>query len=186
MQESTNLFSSKYDFQIFKGTSSLSQLLQQAEIDILGVNFEGENQRIYGVDIAFHEAGLNYGSKHETVMRVAKKIIRTAMCLYGFFDISTGEIIFASPKIHNSSYTVMMESISDIQELLQNAGLNYNVSIICNEGFEEKVFQPVIAATSLIADTSELFMRSMEMYNMFSLKKGKLLFLEPEKTECKN
>ena len=174
MLDSSELFSSKYNCQIYKGNSSLSQLLQQAEIDVLGVNFEENSQYIYAVDVAFHEAGLNYGSKDETVMRVAKKILRSAMCLYGYFDIKVGEIIFASPKINNSVIDAIMECVPDMQDLIHKCGLNYNVRIIGNNDFDEKIMQPVIAATALNSDTSELFMRSMQMYNMFSHDNRKL------------
>ena len=173
MMNSDELFSSKYNYQIYKGTSSLSQLLMQAEIDVLGVNFEENSQYLYAIDVAFHEAGLNYGGKDETVMRVAKKIFRSAMCLYGYFDIKAGDVIFASPKINNSVIDAIMECVPDMQALLHKSGLNYNVRIIGNDDFDEKIMQPVIAATALVADTSELFMRSMKMYNMFSRNKRK-------------
>jgi hypothetical protein len=101
-------------------------------------------------------------------MRVIKKIFRSAMCLYGYFNINAGEVIFASPKINNSVVVAISECIPDIQDLLNKAGLNYNVRLLGNDDFDEKIMQPVIAATALIADTSELFMRSMQMYNMFS------------------
>lgn len=138
---------------------------------MLGVHFTEKSQYFYAIDIAFHEAGLNYGSKDETVMRVVKKIFRSAMCLYGYFDIKTGDVIFASPKINNSVLAEIMECVPEIQDLLNKAGLKYNVRVIGNDDFDEKIMQPVIAATALIADTSELFMRSMQMYNLFSHKK---------------
>ena len=36
-------------------------------------------------------------------MRVIKKVLRSAMCLYGYFDLKAAEIIFAAPKINNSA-----------------------------------------------------------------------------------
>lgn len=173
METSFQFFYNKYDYQIYKGTKSLSQLLQQAEIDVLGVCFEGTLQYVYAIDVAFHEAGLNYGSNDETVMRVIKKIVRSAMCLYGYFDLKDGEIIFASPKINNAVMTAIRQCVPDMQKLLDKAGLNYKVRIIANDDFEKSIMQPVIASSALIADTSELFMRSMKMYNMFSVDRGK-------------
>ncbi|WP_028612296.1 hypothetical protein [Paenibacillus harenae] len=173
MVDSIELFRSKYGMELYKGTASLSQLLQQAEIDVLGICIEESDQYLYAVDVAFHEGGLNYGSKDETIMRVAKKILRTAMCLYGYFNLKKGEIIFASPKINLPIVNGIMESVPLINELLHSAGLHYDVRIICNEGFDEKIMQPVLGATSSVADTSELFMRSMQMYNMFTKPKRK-------------
>ena len=90
-------FRDSYDCAIFK-TNKLSQLLQQAELDTLGVCESRDGSKIYAIDVAFHEAGLSYGDRKATVMRVAMKLIRAAMCLSGYFDVNEGELIFASPK----------------------------------------------------------------------------------------
>ncbi|MBS5871949.1 MAG: hypothetical protein KIC57_06400, partial [Porphyromonas sp.] len=43
-------------------TSDFSQFLKQAEIDVLGVDKDGN---VYAIDVAFHEGGLGYGKKVE-------------------------------------------------------------------------------------------------------------------------
>ncbi|MBS4178786.1 hypothetical protein [Lederbergia citrea] len=85
MIDSSEFFFNKYDYKIYKGTTSLSQLLQQAEIDVLGVNFEGDSQFLYAVDIAFHEAGLNYGSKMRPLAGLQR---RSFDLLCAYMDIS--------------------------------------------------------------------------------------------------
>lgn len=51
-----------YGYDIYKGSSSCQQFLKQEEIDVLGLKIDrGSVTYIYGVDIAFHEGGLNYG-----------------------------------------------------------------------------------------------------------------------------
>lgn len=53
------------------GQNSFDQLLKQAEIDVLGINpTEGI---VYGIDVAFHSVGLNYGSKTKTAETIIKK-----------------------------------------------------------------------------------------------------------------
>lgn len=168
MENAAAFFESEYEAKVFKGNASLSQLLQQAEMDVLGINFEGEEQFFYAVDVAFHEAGLNYGSKEATVMRVLKKLIRSAFCMRGFFNLQNGQVIFASPKIHNAVINELELHIPIVQNLFQQAGFSYQIRIIANDDFNEKILQPVIASTGIIADTTELFMRSMQMYNMFA------------------
>ena len=69
-------------YKIFKQNASLSQILQQGECDVLGISVQDGSYCYYAIDVAFHEAGLNYGSKEETVMKVIAKSIRTALCLY--------------------------------------------------------------------------------------------------------
>jgi len=58
MFESADLFATKYAENLFKGTSSLEQLLRQAEIDVLGVKLDGTSQHLYAVDIAVHGGGM--------------------------------------------------------------------------------------------------------------------------------
>ena len=95
MNLSDEFFSQKYGYRIFKKNVSLSQIIRQGECDVIGINIENRVTTYYAVDVAFHESGLNYGSRQETVMKIAEKIIRTAMCLYGYFDARCAEIVFA-------------------------------------------------------------------------------------------
>ncbi len=64
-------------FPVFKQNSSLEQIIKQAEIDVLGLSYENNTAYYYAVDIAYHENGLNYGSKGETIERISKKLLRS-------------------------------------------------------------------------------------------------------------
>lgn len=168
MKLSSEHFFQKYGYNLYKGTKSLNQLIGQAEIDVLGINYEHEGRsQIFAVDVAFHEAGLNYGSREETVTRVIKKLLRSAMCIYGYFDIHDGTVVFASPKITPSVERDLMNSIDDIEFVLKENHLDYEVRIIGNENFSEKILEPVLNIREEVADTSELFMRSLQLYNLF-------------------
>jgi DNA polymerase sigma len=74
MQDSSEFFKSKYNYDLYKGTKGVDQLLKQAEIDVIGVAFDEGKVEMYAIDVAFHEAGLNYGSKEETIARIIKKM----------------------------------------------------------------------------------------------------------------
>lgn len=95
----------------------------------MGISFEENKQHIYAIDVDFHEAGLNYGTKDETVTRVIKKCISTAMCIYGYCDINTGTIIFTSPKINPSVINDINACIDDVGLLMNTLGMNYKVRI---------------------------------------------------------
>lgn len=170
MKDSDQYFEEKYSLDLFKKNSSYTQLLQQAEIDALGMKVGGTNgvRSIYGIDVAFHENGLNYGSKEETTSRVLKKMIRTAMAIHGYFNLNAGNIIFATPKIYGVVREPLQLYISELQELFQKKGLNFNFELLCNEDFQEKIFNVVTALSNSVSDTSELFMRSIQMYNLFA------------------
>ena len=52
------------------------------EVDVIGMD---SSNTVYAIDIAFHEAGLNYGSKEETKDRVLKKLLRSYLSLLSYF-----------------------------------------------------------------------------------------------------
>jgi hypothetical protein len=169
MKEAQDLFYAKFGIDLFKGNSSCSQLLQQGEIDALGVDINsGSVKNIYGIDIAFHESGLNYGTKEVTVARVVKKMIRSAMVIRGYFNVEKADIIFAAPKVHNSIYAPLEQCFMELNDYFGKKELAYHFSLICNDTFRDKIFNVVSAFSKSISDTSELFMRSVQMYNLFN------------------
>lgn len=167
MQRSHALFNEKYAYNVYKA-SSLTQLIQQAEIDVLGIRLDGTLVQLYAIDVAFHESGLLYGDKRETTERIIKKCLRTAMCTYGYYGVTTADIIFASPKIHGSMLPAIQESVLEMQALLSAVGLDYTVRVIANDVFSEHILQPVVSLLPSIADSNELFVRSLQMYNLFA------------------
>lgn len=168
VQDAAAHFSSRYGYNIFKGNRSLSQILRQGECDALGISFQSGVSRIYAVDVAFHGDGLNYGSKEETVMKVIAKSIRTAACLYGYLDTTNAEIIFASPKINPATLKDLSPCVEDVNMLFQRHGFEFSMRIIANTAFNDAVLQPILLLSEGIADTSELFVRSYQMFTMFA------------------
>jgi hypothetical protein len=180
MRNSSEIFKSKYGYDLYKGNSGIDQLLTQAEIDVMGISFEENEQHLYAIDVAFHEAGLNYGTKEETVTRVIKKCIRTAMCIYGYFDINTATIIFTSPKINPSVINDINACIDDIGFALNNLGLNYKIRIIANEDFSDKVLEPVLNVLGDVADTSEFLCVAYKCIIFLQIKNRRVLAGVPE------
>lgn len=159
-------FKNKYGYGIYKN-NSLSQLLTQAEVDALGISMSVSGTEIYAIDVAFHESGLNYGARQETVTRVIKKFIRTSLCLIGYFGITKGEIIFASPKIHNAIIYDLEPCLIDLNGLLSEHNYKFTARVIANDDFNELVLKPILIASDGVSDTSELFMRGYQLVNMF-------------------
>lgn len=169
VEEVEKLFFDKFNYSIFKNNSSLTQILRQAEIDVIGTKFDKEKiTNIYAVEVAFHANGLNYGSKEETVSRIIKKLIRTALIIYGYFDLKEAHVVFASPKINNSIYIPLTESVAILNQHMNNKGYYFKFSVYSNEEFQENIFDPLVRISDSIADTSELFVRSIQLSNMFS------------------
>lgn len=163
-----NHFADKYGYKVFKKNASLSQIIQQGECDVLGASFNSDGVQYYAVDVAFHEDGLNYGSKDETVMKVISKLIRTVICLYGYFGTVEADLIFASPKINRSVMEVLKPCIFDANEILNELGYGFHLRLIANEEFYSAVLDKILMASDGIADTNELFVRSYQMFKMFA------------------
>ncbi len=178
MSTTDRFFSEQYGYSIYKKTSSLSQLLQQAECDAIGIEVQGGTNKIYAVDVAFHEAGLNYGTREATIKKIIAKSLRTAMCIYGYLDAREAEIIFASPKIHKSVLDGVAPCLADMQRIMDDLGFRFLFRIIANDDFRDKVLVPILKASNGVADTNELFIRSYQMTQMFekkSVSPGKLM-----------
>lgn len=167
MNKVDSFFSEKYNYKIFKNNVSISQLLRQAECDVLGISISENESKIYAIDVAFHEGGLLYGSRETTVMKIIEKCARTAFCLYGYLDNKDAEIIFASPKITPAVLNDLHPCIDDLNEIFAQIGFSYKFRIIANEEFDTKVLQPILLVSNDVADTTELFMRSYQMFKMF-------------------
>ena len=152
--------------EVFK-KSSLKQLLKQGEIDVLGVEFSKEKSSFYAVEVAFHEAGLHY---KDSIHNVIKKMLRSALILYTQFNTKYGEIIFATPKISRQVQEELQEAVAKIQKFMKQKGFFFHFSLIFQSDFQQQILLPLLQKAQYIADTSELFMRS---YQLFSLSKIK-------------
>ena len=161
-------YSKKYGYAIFKQNTSLSQLLQQGECDVLGISINPDDITYYAVDVAFHEAGLNYGNRDTTVMKVLEKCARTAFCLHGYLSTKKAEIVFASPKINPAVLFDLTPCVEEMNELFLNNGYDFTFRVIANQEYNDLVLKPILLVSDGIADTSELFLRSYQMYKMFS------------------
>lgn len=47
-------FQEIYQYDLYKGSSSVHQVIAQAEVDVIGLSFDNEETKIYAVDVAFH------------------------------------------------------------------------------------------------------------------------------------
>ena len=174
LQELDTYFEQTYNYKVFKKNSSLSQIIQQGECDVLGINMQNGNATYYAVDVAFHEAGLNYGTREETVLKVVSKSVRTAFCLYGYLGAKDGDIVFASPKINKAVLNDIEPLIQYLNTFFTAKGFSFNIRVICNDEFEEKILQPILMVSEDVADTSELFMRAYQLFAMFAQAKSKV------------
>lgn len=167
MTETDKFFSEKYGYNIYKGNTSLSQLLRQAECDALGISIQDGKNSIYAVDVAFHEGGLLYKSYESTVAKIVEKSLRSAMCILGYLDSKEAEITFASPRVSPGIIKAAVPALADAQKVTRDLGYDFRFRMIANEDFNSKVLQPILKVSGGVSDTNELFMRSYQMLSIF-------------------
>ena len=150
-----------------KTKPSFSQFLKQAEIDILGINlFE---KKMYVMDIAYHEDGLNYKNEDRTIKSFKKKLLRSYLLLRSYFpEDYKYEIIFASPKVRpklNKELEDATEALNDLRDDVLSKGAVV-FKYIANDKFKDKILDPTLEASKDDADTNELFLRSYKLISM--------------------
>ena len=143
---------------VFKGTKDSSQFLKQAEIDVVGVDQDG---RIHAMEVAFHEAGLNYSGGVDN--RVLKKLLRTKMVLDAYHPPDTKrDIYFVSPKVHRG----VQQPLADVITRLQEAYPAIEWHLVTNERFTSELLEPTLDKAETVSDTTELFVRSAKLLKL--------------------
>ena len=143
---------------VFKGTKDCAQFLRQAEIDVVGV---GQDGSVHAIEVAFHEAGLNYGGGVGN--RVLKKLLRTLLILNAYHPEDTRlHIYFVSPKVHRAA----QQPLEDIFARLQEEYPAITWRLFTNETFAEQMLTPTLELGESVADTTELFLRSAKLLKL--------------------
>jgi hypothetical protein len=180
MGNTSQYIKENYMINIFKNNQSHTQILKQGEIDVLGLELRyGRVAEIYGIETAFHENGLNYGRSDQTVEKVIKNMVRMSMIMVGYFDLTKGKIIFAAPKVSTTIYKPLTYLINEMNEFYKSMNLDFEFILYANDTFQKQVLNPVVERTKTVADTSELFMRSVQMNNLFKETAAAVPAIEP-------
>lgn len=165
-KKSKELFVKINSSPLFKGifkNNEYNQLIKQAEIDVIGINTTEKS--VFGIDVAFHNAGLNYGSIDETKFRILKKIFRTVFVLQTYFsDFDKFNSFFVTPKANPSTENPIRELIEEANKLIDNEMISIN--FISNEDFFNSIVDPTINNIDDDNDTSELFLRSIKLIQL--------------------
>ncbi len=144
---------------IFKN-NGFNQLIKQAEIDVIGIN--SSEKSIFGIDVAFHNAGLNY---KETIPTVFKKLFRTILVLQTYFnDYNKFNAYFVTPKAITSVEYEIRTLIEEANKLIGDEMIL--VDFICNESFFSSIIDSTLNNINDDNDTSELFLRSIKLIQL--------------------
>ncbi len=163
---SVNLFRENYGYDIFKDTKNILELLNSRSIDTLGININQEQNSIYVINQIVCDTKDNLQKQDELIVSAIEKVIVSSMYIYGFFEDYQATIIIASPKISKKTLAKINSAYKDIRRVLYYLGLNYDVRLIVNQNFEDKILKPVITVVNDSCDSDENFMKVMLKYGM--------------------
>ena len=145
------------DGAVFKQTKNAAQFLKQGEIDVVGVDQQGG---VHAMEVAFHEAGLNYAGAPASVNRVLKKMLRTLFILRAYHPPRTPlYIYFLSPKANPAVQRPLEEKFA----ALRKAYPDVDWRLLTNDDFVNRIVKPTLDNASDVADSSELFVRSIKL-----------------------
>jgi len=152
---------------IFKN-NSFNQLIKQAEIDVLGLNTTEKS--VYGIDVAFHSAGLNYGNPVETASRIMKKIFRTIFVMQSYFsDFDKFSSLFITPRVNLSTKALIDPLIAEAKALINNDFIT--IEFIANDDFYSTFVDPITGDLVDDNDTMELFARALKLMQLDTRQK---------------
>ena len=149
----------------FKKTAKCSTFLKQAEIDVVGVGLDGS---VHAVEVAFHEGGLIY--KDGADKNVLKKMLRTMLVLRAYHPEDTRmHVCFASPKVNPKTQEGLKRAFGWLRR--EYPAIKWR--LMMNDDFSDGILRPLREKTSQIKDTSELFVRSLQLLELIgSVKLG--------------
>ena len=153
---------------IFSEKTKFEKMLNQAELDVIGI----ANDKIYMVEIAFHEQGLRYGNDDNKVRdRVLKKMIRAYLIWKIYFSNYSCEIIFASPKVNPSPDGLLNECFSKLAKDNFYKEDKVEFKYLSNKKFKDEILLPTLETLKSDSDTSELFLRSAKLLKICGIIK---------------
>ena len=146
------------DGSVFKKTAGVGQFMQQAEIDVIGIDQAGST---HARDVAFHENGLNYGGG--VANRVLKKMLRAYILLAAYKPLGSKlQIYFVSPKVYKRVQADLESTFANLSEQYPETEWH----LITNDDCHTQIVIPTLERADSVADTAELFVRASKLLNL--------------------
>jgi hypothetical protein len=150
-------FYDRYNLTIFRDMISPNQFLSHGEIDVLGIEIKsGTITNFYGINTVFHDMSFTYLRDIFKIEKVIKNMIRTAMLIHGYYDISKGTIIFAAPDLNTSLQEQLTDAVTVLNELFKVYGFQFTFIHYVNEEFENHIYNPLYENQSSVKTSSQV------------------------------
>ena len=153
---------------VFKQNDNAAQILHQTECDVVGLNKTANSAIWHVAEVAFHENGVQYGDKYVTAAKIAGKMFRAAIGIYCYMDTREGVISFATPKVTQSYVAQIVPAFEAVEAFFREKGFDFSFNLLVNERFRNDILMAVSSLVDEVSDTSELFLRSIQLRAMFT------------------
>ena len=153
---------------VFKQNDNAAQILHQTECDVVGLNKTANSAIWHVAEVAFHENGVQYGDKYVTAAKIAGKMFRAAIGIYCYMDVREGIISFVTPKVTQSYVAQIVPAFEAVKAFFREKGFNFTFNLLINDRFLNDILMPVTVLVDEVSDTSELFLRSIQLRAIFA------------------
>ena len=165
-----NKFFVEMNYELFNTKTTASEIVKENTINLTGLELNKcRIKKVYAVETRFVEDGRTYGTTAEITEDILRKMMGMAIATLAHFDCKKGEVIFASPIVSRT----VSEKLDDICVILTDYfngkwNMDFTFRAICNNEFKSRIVDVIHALSESIIDESELYMRSIQIYNNFS------------------
>lgn len=166
--EIENIFQRYQEKDEFKGCQFVSKnqkmnfksVINASECDLVGVHFDDETIA-YAIESAFHENGMHYKNNRKKVLQ---KIFRNYLMLSLYFRCDKIELIFATPLVKGNDESDINSMLENLKNFLNTEHLNnVKIDFIANGRYKSEIIDSLYEVVDGIADSSELFVRSIKL-----------------------
>ncbi|MFB3164520.1 hypothetical protein ABLO26_24470 [Neobacillus sp. 179-J 1A1 HS] len=148
MTSARDFFNQRFSFQILKNNSSTTQFLQQGKVNVMGLEItSGAVSNIYGINTTIDADVSKYGTVSAKIENILDEMIRTAMLIHGYYDISYGTIIFASPTLDSSINGQLHDAVKALNEIFKLFGFQFDFELYANDQFTVHILDPLTGQT---------------------------------------
>jgi hypothetical protein len=144
ISSSKDFFNERYKYNILKNVSSHLQLFHQGSIDVLGLEISSSSvTNLYAIKTTIDEKSLYISDDTNVVEITISNMIKVSMLIYAYYNLSEGSIIFASPKLNQSTHDQLSAAVNVLNEIFKLYGFHFKFLLYVNQNFTNNILNPV-------------------------------------------
>jgi hypothetical protein len=136
-----NFYLERFKYLILSNVNSHKELLQHCSIEVLGFEINSTSvTNCYGINTTFDEK--NHANDNSLELTISN-LVRTAMGIYAYYNLSKATIIFATPYINQSSQIHLSDAVKALNEIFKLFGFEFSFLLYINQDFTVNIVNPL-------------------------------------------